>query len=71
MKFNCSRPIDLYMARVDRLLEWHPWFAWRPVRVDSGDCRWLEWVERRGNFWAACGESWWTWKYRANGQSLK
>jgi hypothetical protein len=26
---------------------WHPWFAWRPVKVDSGECRWLEWIERR------------------------
>ena len=30
-----------------RRLEWHVWFAWYPVRVGKGDCRWLERVERR------------------------
>lgn len=29
------------------LTEWHPWFAWYPARVSDGDCRWLEWIERR------------------------
>ncbi|KAA3527063.1 hypothetical protein GOZ96_04820 [Agrobacterium vitis] len=29
--------------------EWSPWFAWHPVRSDSGfgHAVWLEWVERR------------------------
>lgn len=27
--------------------KWHPWFAWYPVRVGPGDCRWLETVYRR------------------------
>jgi hypothetical protein len=22
--------------------EWHRWFAWRPVRLGSRDCRWLD-----------------------------
>lgn len=28
-------------------LQWHRWFAWRPVRVGPRDCRWLEYVERK------------------------
>lgn len=28
-------------------LEWRPWFAWYPVRISGGECRWLEYVERR------------------------
>lgn len=27
--------------------DWHEWYAWRPVKVARGDCRWLEVVERR------------------------
>lgn len=27
--------------------EWHPWFAWRPVRhFNDVDWMWLEWTER-------------------------
>jgi hypothetical protein len=44
MKINCgpTRDVKLKMLRA-----WHPWFAWRPVRVGESDCRWLEYVERR------------------------
>lgn len=24
----------------------HQWFAWFPVRLESGEVAWLEWVER-------------------------
>lgn len=43
--------------------EWHRWFAWRPVRVGEGDCRWLEAVERKGTYWCY-GHGSWDWKYR-------
>ena len=44
MKFNCG-PYS-YTRWLNKRL-WHLWFAWRPVRVAEGDCRWLEFVERR------------------------
>jgi hypothetical protein len=44
MKFNCGETL---FEKVERTKEWHDWFAWRPVRVASHDCRWLETVERR------------------------
>ena len=44
MKFDCGLT---YAEKVRAQAEWHRWFAWRPVRVDSRDCRWLEYVERR------------------------
>lgn len=55
MKFNCglspkekdAARWERVQAKVDRLSEWHRTFAWFPVRVGSGDCRWLEFVERR------------------------
>lgn len=54
MKFKCgltkselaAREIQVQMRRIS-LCEWHKWFAWFPVKVDDGDCRWLEYVERR------------------------
>lgn len=46
MKFNCDYFKDKYQAREDRLFTNHKWFAWYPVKVDSNDCRWLEYVNR-------------------------
>ena len=55
MKFNCGpTQCEKLEAEFNRLREvaraardWHKWFAWFPVRVGKGDCRWLETVERR------------------------
>lgn len=44
MKWNCG---PTRAERWAAKCEWHPWFAWFPVRVSSRDCRWLEVVERR------------------------
>ena len=53
--------------RYHRLVHWHPWFAWRPVWVAEHDCRWLEWIERKGAQWAGSMEKIWCWSYRAKG----
>lgn len=45
MKFDCGLTPEERFANLTR---WHRWFAWRPVRVKSGECYWLEWVERKG-----------------------
>lgn len=39
--------------------QWHRWFAWYPVRLADNDCRWLEYVERKGEL----DDGWW-WEYR-------
>lgn len=57
MRFKCGPTEAEAEAEYRRLTNWHCWFAWRPVRVEAGDCRWLEWVERRAYF--ACGEVFW------------
>lgn len=44
MKFNCG---PTYAEERVAARKWHRVFAWSPVRIASGDCRWLEWVERR------------------------
>lgn len=42
-------------TRLDRILTWHEWFAWHPVRV--GDSMvWLEYVERKRQ--ALCPSYW-------------
>ena len=66
MRINCGPTKSEKRAA---LKEWHLWFAWRPVRVGSNDCRWLEMVGRKGTVqylppgvW--CGSpSWWKWDY--------
>ena len=74
MKFNCgptaAERYDAAQAELALLSEWHPWFAWAPVRVSSGDCRWLEWIERKANTYRQHGQLIQCvyhdpWKYRA------
>jgi membrane-anchored protein YejM (alkaline phosphatase superfamily) len=39
-----------YAERRARMINWHPWFAWFPVRSDDGgSIYWLEWIERRAD----------------------
>lgn len=46
--------------------QWHLWWAWHPVRVGPHDCRWLEWIDRKGTFYAGgMGDAWWEYEYRA------
>jgi len=47
MKLDCGLTFN---EKIAAWKEWHPWFAWRPVRVGHRDCRWLEWVERRREY---------------------
>ncbi len=39
---------------------WHSWFAWRPVRLTTGDMVWWETVDRRFNIYWGC------WDYDTN-----
>jgi len=62
MKWDCD-------ARERRREQWHLWFAWYPVKVADGDCRWLERVWRKGAYHYShyfshydCG---WNWRYSA------
>lgn len=61
MKFNCG---PTWAEKKAHLEEWHPYFAWLPVRVVSRDCRWLEWVMRKGKWRPAYYASCWEWEYR-------
>lgn len=51
--------------------EWHDWYAWYPIFVESGECRWLENVQRKqqeeeiGLIDAWATHSVFVWKYRA------
>jgi hypothetical protein len=44
MKFNCGLT---WQEKLEAREQWHRWFAWRPVRVATRDCRWLEYIERK------------------------
>ncbi len=43
--------------------QWREWFAWYPVRVASGDCRWFETIVKRERWWASWGEDGWNAQY--------
>lgn len=46
MKFDCGLT---WREKYERLISWHPWFAWYPVRIgQTHDCVWWEYVERKG-----------------------
>ncbi len=76
MRFRCGKPLHVRIdehlkARTERwkrkkarLEDWHYWFAWRPVRLNTGECCWLEKVRRKGTFEEGyfCGD-YWTWEY--------
>lgn len=46
MRFNCDNELESAIAKERMQREWHKSFAWLPVKVAYGDCRWLERVER-------------------------
>lgn len=52
MKFNCG---PTWAEKKEAKEQWHPWFAWHPVRIGSGDCRWLETIERKGEYYIGGG----------------
>lgn len=81
MKINCGpspearRNTKQMRARAEqaRLERWHPFFAILPRRVGENDCRWLEWIERKGTIhnsqvmflFAVQSVCEWQWEYRA------
>lgn len=58
MKFNCG---PTWEEKLNAREKWHPWFAWRPIRLGSRDCRWFEYVLRKGRY----GYGYWNWEYKA------
>lgn len=61
MRFNCGPTLQEKIAAKE---QWHIWFAWFPVRVTPGDCRWLEKVKRKGEYVSWPGDSYFVWEYR-------
>lgn len=62
MKWDCGETWDEYKTR---MWQWHRRFLLRPRRVSDHDCRWLEYVERRGIYRSGYVDSSWEWEYRA------
>ena len=60
MKLDCG---ESWPVKKERLKNWHRWYAWFPIQVGNHDCRWLEWIERKGDH--ACYGGDWFWEYRA------
>lgn len=62
MKFDCGKS---YVKWTEARKQWHQWFAWFPVMVAERDCRWLEYVERKGSVFYGEADTWWNFEYRA------
>ena len=60
MKFNCGPTAE---ERIRRKCVYHRWFAWRPVRIGANDCRWLEFVFRKGTYHRGTDSEFTEWKY--------
>lgn len=56
MKWDC----DAWWQKREK---WHRYFAWYPIKVALNDCRWLEYVERKG-LWIKHSDEWF-YEYRA------
>ena len=61
MMFECWKRFDEWS---DKHYEWHKWYAWYPVGVETHDCRWLEGIERcRKVYYGPHGSlSYWTYR---------
>ena len=59
MKFKCGPTVKELYKRKEAMENWHDHFAWWPVKIGPGDCRWLETVQRRYMGWHynQCGEA--------------
>jgi len=67
MKINCGpspqERADMIAAGAHPRQQWREWFAWYPVRIASGDCRWFETIMKREHRWASWGETGWSGEY--------
>lgn len=61
MKVNCG---ETWEEKKARLFAWHRFFCLWPRRVGPGDCRWLEYIWRRGTF-VGVWDPYWEWEYKA------
>ena len=62
MKWDCGPD---WAEERERLENWHPHFALWPRRVATHDCRWLEWIERKGKYYWDVDYEFFSWEYRA------
>jgi hypothetical protein len=62
MRFDCG---PTYAEKFEAKKQWHRVFLWWPVRVGARECRWLEWIERKGEFVVEPYDfPRWDWTYR-------
>ncbi len=66
MKLNCGPDATTkYYRKKRRLEQWHPFFCWFPRRITgTEECRWLETIERKGEYHIHYAGAYWEWVYR-------
>ncbi|UGA46823.1 hypothetical protein HU230_0012570 [Bradyrhizobium quebecense] len=69
MKYNCDAWADRRKRKkAERrayLGSWHPKFAWFPIKLKHGDCRWLETVDCKRTVSSTWSGDSISWNYRA------
>lgn len=63
MKFDCN-PGKRKQKKIIARETWHRWFAWYPIEIEKGDCRWGEVVERKAKYIHGWFGGIWLWDYR-------
>lgn len=70
MKFNCGlTSIERRKLKFNKLGNWHKFFCLVPRRMPNGECRWLEYVERKGVLYAYRSGDIWYWTYRLDNEN--
>lgn len=62
MKFDCG---ETWIETKERKSNWHRFFCLFPRKVSDHDCRWLEYVERKGTYYSGYAYCGWSWRYRS------
>lgn len=61
MRWNCDTGKERRYRKWKAKQQWHRWFAWYPVKVTHGDCRWLETVETK-LYYNRYGDDYWEYR---------
>lgn len=52
MRLNCGpSKAARRQAKKQKMEQWHDYFCWLPVRLAENDCRWLETIQRKYDYW--------------------
>lgn len=68
IRFKLLTAAEKEQLKIDKMMAWHKWFAWKPVRLsyDHHEIRWLGFIYRKGIQRWNDGERYFEWQYVEN-----